>query len=134
MGKHRMQGVRATAALIVAVLGFFFAGGVASAETASPTADSGAVIEIGGDGAADVSSDGASDGASDSGETIELLPATSKEITPEEAAAAGQGETPEPAATAGVDAPGGALWIAVGVVVLLGAAFGLAQIGKRARS
>lgn len=122
MGTHRMRGFRAVATLIVAVVAFFLVGGgFAAAETVPPTSDSDVVIDLGGDG------------ASDGGDAvIELAPATSKEIAPEEAAEAGQGETPEATAAAGVDGPAGVLWIAVGVAALLAGAFGLAQIGKRA--
>lgn len=141
MGTQRARGVRALAMMFAAVVAFFLVGGVAAAETVPPASDSGVVIDVGGDGAVsdgtaggDVVTDGtATDSVSDDdGVVIELVPATSKEITPEEAAAAGQGDTPEGTATAGLSGSSDVLWIAAGVAVLLAGAFGLARIGKRA--
>lgn len=125
MGTQRVHGLRAVATVIVAVLAFFLVGGIASAQT-PVAADADVSIDLG------TEDDGNTTVTTDDGVVIELAPAVSKEITPEEAAEAGQGAGVEPTSAAGVDDPASILWIALAAGVLLAGALGLARIGKGA--
>lgn len=63
---------------------------------------------------------------------IDLIPAVSKEISPEEAIEAGQGDRTEDAATAGVGENNSTVWIVLGALVLIGGALVIARVGKGA--
>lgn len=137
MGTHRMRPAGVLAALLAAIVAFFLIGGVASAQGMPATSSGdGVSIDLGGDsGPADPSAAGAN--ASDEitavttegGAVIELVPGVSKEITPQEAAEAGQGSTADTASAAGVDGPASMLWILGGAAVLIAGAFAISRIG-----